>query len=203
VTVELVSEAKEPDWSALLERAPRAINEMFNDLTALVPRIAASDPDLAEVVTVTINADAFKMSPAASGMHHAYIGGLLEHTLGVAQAAIAMTPPGMDNAYILAGAILHDVGKCEEYTMTGKIRPAGKLIGHAALGVSSFLSLASGFKIPEADKQRVAHLIAAHHGRREWGAIVEPQTVEAWVVHFADMLDARLFTERKEAEARS
>lgn len=194
VTVETVREAPDPDWSSLLERSPRPIDEMHGELEKMI-EAHVSPAALRAAVKTLVGMSAFKMSPAASGIHHAYIGGLLEHTLGVVMLAERMAPPDMEREAIVAGAALHDLGKTQEYTMTGKIRPVGKTLGHALLGLQTWARTSAEFGVEEGLSRRVEHIIASHHGRREWGAIVEPQTVEAWIVHFSDMLDSRMFIE--------
>ena len=140
----------------------------------------------------------FQEAPAAKGIHHAYIGGLLEHSLSVAQLCHFMAEhyEGVDHSLLLAGALLHDIGKLEELkTESGVIEysVAGRLKGHLVIG-SEMVSEAAG-RIKGFPKELLAqlqHLILSHHGRQEFGSPTVPMTVEAFVLSFVDDLDAKL-----------
>ncbi len=140
----------------------------------------------------------FKAAPAAKAMHHAYVGGLLEHTLALARLAgqICTLYPALDRSLLLAGVLLHDIGKVKEFD-TAKI-PAdysdeGRLVGHMVLGIGMIderISTIKGF--PPDLAARLKHLILSHHGSHEFGSPVLPMTIEAFVLHFLDNLDAKI-----------
>jgi 3'-5' exoribonuclease len=138
----------------------------------------------------------FTLAPAAKSMHQAYIGGLLEHTLNVAalcQAAVRLYP-SVDRDLLVAGAILHDLGKVEEYTWTTVVdlSDPGKLLGHIVIGgkmVDNMIQAIEGF--PAELGLRLQHMIVSHHGELEWGSPKQPQTLEACILHFADNMDAQ------------
>jgi 3'-5' exoribonuclease len=141
----------------------------------------------------------FREAPAAKRFHQAYRHGLLEHSLGVAQAvsAISATFPGIDRDVAVTGALLHDIGKLEAYAAdeAGDIdlTDAGRLQGEIALGyfrVRREIDAIEGF--PPALAQAVLHIILSHHGALAYGSPVVPCTREATLVHFADNLGARL-----------
>jgi 3'-5' exoribonuclease len=141
--------------------------------------------------------EAFFTSPAAITMHHARIGGLAEHSLGVCRLALAAaeTAPWLDKELLVAGALLHDIGKIIEYEVAGDFRYSlqGKLVGHISLGASlieKWIGTIPGF--PERLALEVIHILLAHHGQLEYGSPKAPATAEALVIHFADDLDAKL-----------
>jgi 3'-5' exoribonuclease len=137
-------------------------------------------------------------APAAKHYHQAYRHGLFEHCLSVAQGvhALAATFPGVDHDVAVAGALLHDIGKIEAYSMAGgaiELTDAGKLQGEIPLGyyiVRREIEEIAGFS-PET-AQAVLHIILSHHGQLEHGSPVVPCTREATLVHMIDNLGGRL-----------
>ncbi len=142
--------------------------------------------------------DKFKLAPAASKLHHAYRGGLLEHTLSVTRLCDMFSKkyPEINRDLILTGALLHDIGKVEEYdNITFKRTTTGKLLGHISIGVVSVDRKISTIKnFPDKLEQAVKHLILSHHGELEWGSPVQPCTVEAVMLHYADNIDSKIET---------
>lgn len=141
----------------------------------------------------------FKLAPAAKSMHHAYLGGLLEHTLSVASLTntICSHYPELDRDLLLAGAFLHDIGKVEEYTYDLSIdySAEGRLLGHMILGVDILEQKIRALKnFPEQDAVLLKHLILSHHGEAQFGAVKTPMTREAFVLHHVDDLDAKINT---------
>ncbi|NJB68431.1 3'-5' exoribonuclease [Desulfobaculum xiamenense] len=139
------------------------------------------------------------LAPGAISVHHAYAGGLLEHTLGVCELCMAFCDqyPQLDRQILLAAAIFHDLGKAWEYT-AGPAREhtdEGRLLGHIMLGLEvlePFLAKADGLD-PEL-KVHLKHLILSHHGELEFGSPKRPKTAEAFALHFADNMDAKMNT---------
>jgi len=143
----------------------------------------------------------FLRAPAAEKLHHAYLGGLLEHTLGVAQNADAILKryPKLDRDLLLLGALWHDLGKTRElaYAQSFGYTDAGKLVGHLVQGVIMLNDKiaavrASGTDFPEELANVLRHLILAHHGTHEFGSPKLPMTAEALALHHIDNLDAKL-----------
>jgi 3'-5' exoribonuclease len=141
----------------------------------------------------------FALAPAAKYYHQAYRHGLLEHSLGVAQAvsAISATFPGVDRDIAVTGALLHDIGKLEAYTSQNPqlidLTDEGRLQGEIPLGyyrVRRTIEELDGF--PAALAQAVLHIILSHHGALEHGSPVVPCTREATLVHMIDNLGGRL-----------
>lgn len=144
---------------------------------------------------------AFRVHPAAKRNHHAYIGGLLEHSLSVAALCdrfarhYAGQGARIDRDLLIAGALLHDIGKVRELTGGYSITytDAGQLLGHIVLGIGMVSREAEA--IPSLRAERlllVHHLIASHQGKPEWDSPKVPQMVEALILHYADDLDAKL-----------
>ncbi len=153
----------------------------------------------------------FCNSPASSDYHHAYPGGLLEHTLSVVTVTIK-TVRSLNEAYnnciseplAVAGAFLHDVGKIQEYEFTTTGKPTktqiGKELGHICLGIYMIQDWVSetpykGNQLKVEDRrflQSLLHVIVSHHGKLEWGSPVEPKIPEAFIVHYADMIDSQI-----------
>jgi 3'-5' exoribonuclease len=142
--------------------------------------------------------DVYRTAPAAKYYHQAYRHGLLEHSLGVAQAvsAISATFPGIDRDVAVTAALLHDIGKLEAYTDEAQgidLTDAGRLQGEIALGyyrIRRMVEDIDGF--PAELAQAVCHIILSHHGTLEHGSPVVPCTREATLVHMIDNLGGRL-----------
>ena len=139
---------------------------------------------------------AFCEAPAAKAMHHARIGGLLEHSvscLRIARDLVEIYP--VDRDLLLFGAIFHDVGKVRELSWnTGSFAytTEGRLLGHVVLGerlVASHVMALPGF--PEELALRISHVLLSHQGEIEYGSPERPKTLEALLVHLVDNLDAR------------
>jgi len=142
---------------------------------------------------------AFRQAPAAKRMHHACIGGLLEHTVSVARLAEAVCGlyPHLDRDLLLAAALLHDIGKIEEFSFRTppiEYSDKGRLLGHLVLGVSIIERFAGELNVTDSAGKITAlkHLVLSHHGQREFGAPVLPMMEEALVLHLLDDMDAKL-----------
>ena len=150
---------------------------------------------------------AFCRSPASIQLHSAAVGGLIHHTVNVVEVCLKMMQlqPGLDRDLVIAGAMLHDIGKMGSFTVTTNINhtPEGNMLGHIVVGdelLRDRLKSTDGF--PEEIALKLRHILASHHGKREWGSPVEPMMPEALLVHMADDMDAKLnymVTKRDEA----
>lgn len=139
----------------------------------------------------------FKTAPAAKQMHHAYVGGLLEHTLSMALLTekIKGHYSGIDMEMVLAGAILHDIGKIRELTGGYKIdySDEGRLLSHIVIGlqmVDEKMKLVPNF--PEEKAVLIRHMITSHHGSREFGSPEPPKTLEAVLLNYIDEMDSKI-----------
>ena len=142
-------------------------------------------------------AKAFALAPAAKAMHHAWLGGLLEHTLGVVRLALKVSPlyPQVNSDLVLAGALLHDIGKVHELVYENNLdySTPGRLLGHVMIGVRMIQEKAATLKgFPAATLMLLEHLILSHHGEYEYGSPKRPKTLEAILLNFIDDLDAKL-----------
>jgi len=145
--------------------------------------------------------ESLKRAPAAAKLHHAYLGGLLEHTLSVAEAAVKLCEhyDRLDRDLLLVGVLWHDLGKTRElaYAESLGYTDAGKLVGHIVLGVLMLQEKiarvrAGGTEFPEELAHMLRHLVLAHHGEHAFGSPKLPMTAEALALHHLDNLDAKL-----------
>ena len=139
----------------------------------------------------------FKKAPAAMYIHHACVGGLLEHTwevLRYCEAAVSVHP-SLDKALLFTGAILHDVGKIREFEVSMSIKQSkkGMLVGHTFLGTELILEKISGIlDFPPLLKDKLIHMILSHHGKQEYGTSQKPKLPEAAALHYADEMGAKI-----------
>ena len=138
--------------------------------------------------------DAWLTIPAAKGIHHAYVAGNLIHCVNVAKLAASMAHSLKANIDLcVAGALLHDVGKLLTYKWDGiriDMTPYGQLVDHIVLGMNVVSGTCTGLGVPANIEMLLTHIIASHHGKKEYGSPVEPKCIEALIVHNADKLDA-------------
>jgi 3'-5' exoribonuclease len=180
------------DAEALFDELSAILIDNINDdhLTKLVEAF------LADEETVAL----FKKMPAAKSVHHAYMSGLLEHTLSIMKMALLTGGHYKDMVnmeHLIIGALFHDIGKTRELQAgTGlEYTDSGKLLGHLILGVelmNSYIAGIDGF--PEETKMLLNHMILSHHGLLEYGSPKKPKTPEAFILHHLDDLDAKLNT---------
>lgn len=185
--------------SDMLPSGPRDTAELVEELRALV--CSVRQPALRRLLR-TIFGDKeffarFVECPAAQTYHHAYVGGLLEHTVAVATmcGCLAELYPAADSDLLLTGALLHDIGKVDELAFGTSIEYTneGRLLGHVILGerrVRTVLASTPG-KMPLDLEVRLSHVMISHHGELEWGAPTRPRTLEALILHHADNMDAK------------
>ncbi|MBM4464287.1 MAG: HD domain-containing protein [Chloroflexi bacterium] len=140
---------------------------------------------------------AFSRAPAARRIHHAYLGGLLEHTVEVialCQTVLTLYPQ-IHRDLLITGALLHDVGKTKEFTYQRDIdySDEGRLLGHVVLSDRMIAErLAEIPDFPPELALRLRHLVVSHHGRYEWGSPRRPKTLEACALHYVENLDAQV-----------
>lgn len=177
--------------------APRPLGDMWTELGGLVDGV--KDAPL-RVLLARLLADhevALKEWPAAVQIHHAYRAGLLEHTVSMAAAGKVLARHyGAREDLVVAGAIIHDIGKLQELAYeSGAISYTrdGNLVGHIALGVVMVRETIKGIAgFPDDLRAELEHLVVSHHGARDKGSPVEPKSVEAFILAAIDDLDAKL-----------
>lgn len=196
------------DVSHLLPAASKDMEEYKQKFLKLVAQI--SRPPLRELLGEIFSGsrwERFIRNPAAKRFHHAYIGGLLEHSVDVAEMALAVaaTAPGVDRDMVIAGALLHDIGKTEEISadIGFSYTEAGHLVGHITAGALIIDAAALQVQfLSEAERKSLLHIVLSHHGSRDKGSPIGCATREAVIVHYADELNAVLqqFVETAEKE---
>ena len=192
----LSNEEFEAHYADLVEASPFNPKAMKAELLDIVNSIP--NPKLKATVKYALDeaGESFFTSTAAIKMHHAYMHGLLEHSLKLARLAVKLLPmyPFVNPSLALAGAILHDVGKVLEYTQglaADKTR-VGILQGHVVLGFRLVRKAGLKCKLEESLQERLEHIILSHQGELEWGAAAIAATPEAVFVSMLDYLDARM-----------
>lgn len=174
------------EMEAELHRVIRAIGNPF--LRRLMESIFR-DPKVWEL---------FSRAPAAKSMHHAYRGGLLEHTLSLASLVrlVSKNYPFLNQDLMLAGALTHDLGKSWELSpeLGFDYTDPGRLLGHIILGLDVLGKKISAIPdFPESLALQMKHLVASHHGELEYGSPKQPMTLEALCLHGLDDLDAKMW----------
>jgi 3'-5' exoribonuclease len=193
----------EVDLADFLPSTKEDVEKLFKQLLAEADSV--KNPWLKKLNTGILNDPAissrYKRAPAAKVMHHAYLGGLLEHVVGLCGLAhqIAGHYPELDLDLLLTAAILHDVGKLDElcYDRTIGYTTEGQLLGHIVMEietVANAMGKIEGF--PPALKTVVQHLLISHHGQYEFGSPKLPMIREALVFHYMDDLDSKLAAAR-------
>jgi 3'-5' exoribonuclease len=190
----------EIDLADFLPASNRCRREMAEELRVVIQSV--KNPFLKKLLNHFLSKSdwwsRFQESPAAKGIHHAYIGGLLEHSLSVAQVAVLLADhyEGVDRSLLVAGALLHDIGKLEELSVKAGLieyTVRGRLKGHLVMG-SEMVAVAAAkiSDFPVELLEQLQHLILSHHGRHEFGSPAVPMTVEALILSFLDDLDAKM-----------
>ncbi|MGE3818594.1 MAG: 3'-5' exoribonuclease YhaM family protein [Isosphaeraceae bacterium] len=191
----------------LVETSEQDPDVLFNTVRSLIDK-EIDDPYVSRLVDeiLTENAELFKKMPAARNFHHSYTGGLLEHVWSMTRLAVYLSKhyakyyfrldPPLNRSVVVAASILHDIGKLREleyHPVEARYTKEGCLIGHVLMGRDLVRETAlriEGF--PRETLLLLEHAILSHHGRRDYGAPVVPQTVEALLVSFIDDLDAKM-----------
>lgn len=176
------------DRDVLFERLGKLLSGLVNPALHRLCEMILADPEIAPK---------FKLAPAAKSMHHAYIGGLLEHTLSVVTLVyrICNHYPELDRDLLMTGAFLHDIGKIEEFVYVTFIdySDAGRLVGHMVLGTQILDEKVRRMEdFPPETALLLKHLILSHHGEAQFGAVRLPASREAFALHLADDLDAKM-----------
>lgn len=184
------------------------VEKLFADLRAAI--VGMKNPWLKKLLESVVNdpeiSARMKRAPAAMTMHHAFIGGLLEHVvslIGLSKGVI-VNYPELDPDLLLTGIVLHDIGKIDElnYGRGISYSTEGRLLGHITIGalkVREKIHAIAGFPAPLATL--VEHLILSHHGSLEFGSPSLPQTREAIALHFLDDMDSKMAAMRSSIES--
>ncbi len=196
------------DLRDYLPRSARDPEEMFPWLLA---RLRRMDEGPLRALLLAILEDSaleekYKLAPAAMSYHHAYLGGLLEHVCSLVELAdrVADHYPTLRRDLVLAGLVLHDLGKTQELAFGRSFRytTRGQLLGHITIGLEIVQEkIRSVPDFPPDLKDQLEHIILSHHGQMEFGSPKEPMFPEALVVHYLDDLDSKLASMRAQYAA--
>jgi 3'-5' exoribonuclease len=200
-------EAEGYDSADFFEWSRYSVDLSFQRIMEIVNK-DIQDPYLKQIVErlLTRNAELFKKMPAAENMHHPFSGGLVEHIWSVTSIAAMLAKhyskyyselnPPLNKSLVIAGAILHDIGKLHEFSYDpsgARYTPAGRLVGHIIIGRDMIREEAKEIEgFPEETLLLLDHLILSHHGKPEFDAARRPMTLEALLLNHADEIDARM-----------
>lgn len=190
---------EEVNLADFLPESPRSAAEMQSELREVVA--ALSNPSLKGLMEAFLADEPFMglycMAPAAKGMHHVYLGGLLEHSLALVKLAKAIVTlyGGINEDLLIVGALLHDVGKIHEMSFERAFdyTDAGKLLGHITIGVELVeerIRMVDGF--PRELALLLKHMLLSHHGQYEYGSPKRPKTIEATILNYLDDMDSKI-----------
>jgi 3'-5' exoribonuclease len=197
-TIERVGEG-EILLSDFFPMTEKDIDEMFQSLIEISRQI--KNLHLSQLLLLfwkdTSFCEQFQKAPASKGLHHTYLGGLLEHTLSVTQLALnnGRHYEGLNLDLLLTGSILHDMGKVDEltYNRSFDYSDEGKLLGHIILGLQRLEEKIRQLNpFPKDLATLLKHLLLSHHGQYIWGSPKRPMTLEAVMLHYLDDMDAKM-----------
>ncbi len=192
--------AEEVDPLDYLPTTPKDVGDLLAFLQQRIPTV--ENPHLRALLE-SFFADEdfvrrFTEAPGAKSLHHAYLGGLLEHVVAIVRHVelVCEIHPQLDRDLLLTSAVLHDIGKMAELSFGTTIdyTDEGRLVGHVILGdrmIRDRIAQLSDF--PPQLRDVLAHTVLSHHGAREWGAPIVPMTAEAIALHYIDNLDAKIW----------
>ncbi|MDO5440826.1 MAG: HD domain-containing protein [Erysipelotrichaceae bacterium] len=185
------------DMSEFVSSSPISKDELRSTIHNAVNGL--SNKNIATIVTALLkhyDADVFEY-PAASKIHHNFVGGLATHTSGMIKLANALCDlyPQVNRDYLVAGAVIHDLGKIEELTspVVTEYSVEGKLIGHISILDARLLEIGKELKLEDSEELLLLrHMVLSHHGEYEFGSPVRPETIEAEMLSFIDNIDAKI-----------
>ncbi len=201
--ISLKEDAKITDY---IQTAPYNTETMYNMLYKII--LSFGNEKLKKLVLCVLeeNKEKLLFYPGAEHIHHNCHGGLLYHTYRMTWMALQLSKgyKSVNKDILIAGTILHDIGKTIEldsnFMGIADYSTDGKLLGHTYLGMKIIEQTAQKLNTPDEITRQLLHIIASHHGSLEWGALVKPQTLEACIVHYLDMIDSQAYQYEKIAE---
>ena len=180
-----------------LFKSPISKDELRNTIQEGINQI--KNENIARIVSSMLNyysSDVYDY-PAASKIHHNFIGGLATHTAGMLKIGLALCElyPNLNKDYLIAGIILHDLGKIEELTSPAvtEYSNKGKLLGHISIMDARLAQIGQELKLDDSEELLILrHMVLSHHGEYEYGSPVRPETLEAEVLSQIDNIDAKI-----------
>ena len=201
VNITSIESVKEEEilFSDFFPMTEKDIDGMFQSLLEISRQI--KNPHLSQLLQLFWKdasfTELFKIAPASKWLHHNYLGGLLEHTLSVAQVVLKVASHynGLNMDLLLTAAIFHDLGKVDElsYHRSFDYSDEGRLLGHIILGIERMEDKIK--QLPDFPKDLstlLKHFLLSHHGQYVWGSPKKPMTLEAVMLHFLDDMDAKI-----------
>jgi 3'-5' exoribonuclease len=177
-----------------LPRTKQSVDGLFQELLDFIGTV--TDHKLRGLLSLAAADPRWKRAPAAKSMHHAFLGGLLEHSVNLCRLgdAVARLYPTLRRDLLITGAILHDLGKMDEMCsgVTIEYTPEGNLIGHVGIGLLRVDKWIDTLDFTPELRLTVLHIIASHHGNLNFGALKQPSIVEAQVFSNLDGIDANI-----------
>ncbi len=204
VTIEKVEPFTEYDPEDFLPRGPFTFDELNNKLTDAIDRI--SDSHYRELLETIFSDEEFRrgflQGVGGKLWHHNYVGGLAEHSLSIFELCsnFASHYEELDKDLLLTGALLHDIGKVESYSLNSAIEytDSGRLLGHIVIGDQMVKDAIAGIPdFPREKTIKIRHLILSHQGSPEQASPVPPMTPEGMALYIADLLDSKLAAMRR------
>lgn len=196
LTVSQIEINNNEDVINYVKNAPINKNDVWNELMNTIQNMKNEKIKQITAKILEKYKEKFLLYPAASGMHHAYAGGLAYHTISMLKIAksLCQVYPELNSDLLYAGVILHDIKKCEEYTGILNIKRTleGKLKGHIVMISEEIAETAKELNIEGEEVLLLQTIVLSHHHKGEWGSPVSPQIMEAEILHYIDMIDAKM-----------
>jgi 3'-5' exoribonuclease len=193
-----VLEKGQYEESDFIKKPKKDIDKMYGELMKIIASV--SNEQLKKLLSSIFEDDSikekFKTHPGGIEIHHNWIGGLLQHTLEMTEYCelSATNYPTINRDLLMAGVLLHDIGKLEEIEVTARIKGSrkGQMHGHVVLGSIFVANKMDELKIDGEIKDKLLHIIISHHGTNEFGSPKEPMFPEAVAVYYADEMSSKL-----------
>lgn len=202
--IRLCTDADDISADNLVRTSAYSSQDMYNELFGIAEAFRDNDLRLLVTSLFSDNREALLYWPAAYKLHHAVRGGLLMHTLSIVRLCegVCRVYPFVDRELLIAGAMLHDIAKLEEFTVNSigvaeGYSVKGNLLGHLTMGAQKVGEYAKKLGISEETAVLVQHLILSHHGEPEFGAAVRPMFIEAEILSELDLMDSRIYEMRE------
>lgn len=191
-------EIDEYEQNEFVKKAKRDIETMYSEMLKVISSVSNSELKemLHSIYTDSNVVEKIKTYPAAIEIHHNWIGGLMQHMLEmVSYCELAVKiHPSLNRDILIAGVLLHDIGKIEELEVTSRIKGTtkGQLLGHIPLGFSFVTKKMDDLKVDEGLRNKILHIIVSHHGKLEFGSPKTPMLPEAIVINYVDELSSKV-----------
>ena len=206
--IRMASAQDQYDLSDLVPVAPVDRDAAYARILSVVDTMEDADYQAVCREFLQRHGEQFQSMPAAKSVHHGFVGGLLMHTgfmLESAEFFSRLYAPVIDRSLLLAGTLLHDIAKLEEFAvselgMVTEYSTKGQLLGHLVMGAQEAAEICKLLNVPEQKSILLQHMLLSHHGQPEYGAAVVPMCAEAELLSYIDNIDARMEIYRENLE---